>query len=222
MPAYANPLLPQDRKLQSRPLMLVLLAHGLVLALALTAKMTLDRPQVYGTTEVDLIPIEPDPPEVPPEPRTEPRAEPGVRPLRPEPMQPVPLDPPLGGLELPTGPADTLGPAPGTGLQADPLPQPKADPVRRGPRFATPATMLRPPYPPLKLEREEEAVLRLRLSIDERGRVVAIDPVGPADRIFLDAARRHLLARWRYEPATVDGVPVPSSTVITLQFRLED
>jgi len=27
--------------------------------------------------------------------------------------------------------------------------------------------------------------------------------------------------QWRYKPATVDGRPVPSSTVITLRFELE-
>jgi protein TonB len=80
---------------------------------------------------------------------------------------------------------------------------------------------VRPPYPPSKVEREEEAALQLRLSIDERGRVVAVDPVGRADPVFLEAARRHLLAKWRYQPATEGGRPVPSSTVITLKFELE-
>ena len=37
-------------------------------------------------------------------------------------------------------------------------------------------------------------MLRLRLTIDARGRVVAVEPVGRADRAFLAAARRHLLA----------------------------
>ena len=48
-------------------------------------------------------------------------------------------------------------------------------PVRTGPRFATPDSQLRPPYPPLKQSLGEEATLRLRLSIDaarsgDRGR----------------------------------------------------
>jgi protein TonB len=45
--------------------------------------------------------------------------------------------------------------------------------------------------------------------------------VGSADRAFLEAARRHLLARWRYKPATEGGRTVGSSTVITLRFQLE-
>jgi protein TonB len=82
--------------------------------------------------------------------------------------------------------------------------------------------MLRPPYPDDKRRLEEEAVLRLRLAIDERGRVVAVEPVGSADRSFLEAARRHLIAHWRYKPATDDGRAVRSSTVITLRFELEN
>ena len=69
---------------------------------------------------------------------------------------------------------------------------------------------------------DEEASLRLRLSIDARGRVVAVEPVGSADRAFLAAARRHLLAHWRYQPATEDGRAVASTTVITLRFELDD
>ena len=65
-------------------------------------------------------------------------------------------------------------------------------------------------------------MLRLKLSIDERGRVIAVEPVGRADRSFLEAARRHLIAKWRYKPATEDGKAIASSTVITLTFRIED
>jgi protein TonB len=85
----------------------------------------------------------------------------------------------------------------------------------------TPPQELRPPYPQAKLLAEEEATLRLRLAIDEQGRVVAVDPVGRADAIFLAAARRHLLAHWRYKPAMKDGRAVPSSITITLRFELD-
>ncbi|MBA3669869.1 MAG: hypothetical protein H0W71_07390 [Sphingomonas sp.] len=73
--------------------------------------------------------------------------------------------------------------------------------LNSGPVLITPAGELRPPYPRSKLLLEEEASLTLKLSIDSLGRVVAIKPVGRADRIFLDAARRHLIAHWQYRPA---------------------
>jgi protein TonB len=64
-------------------------------------------------------------------------------------------------------------------------------------------------------------VLRLNLTIDERGRVVAVDPIGRADGTFLEAARRHLIAHWRYRPATEDGRAVSSTLAVTLRFQLE-
>ncbi|MEO7257809.1 MAG: energy transducer TonB [Sphingomicrobium sp.] len=100
-------------------------------------------------------------------------------------------------------------------------PQPVLDPVRTGPRFATPPSAIRPPYPASKISSQEEALLKLRLSIDPRGRVVAVEPVGRADPAFLAAARRHLLAYWRYTPATEDGRAIASATVITLRFELD-
>lgn len=99
---------------------------------------------------------------------------------------------------------------------------PKPAPVRLAARFNTPATALKPPYPNDKLRLEEEATLRLRLTIDARGRVTAVESVGAADPSFLEAARRHIIRAWRYKPATEDGVAVGSETVITLSFRLEE
>jgi protein TonB len=58
--------------------------------------------------------------------------------------------------------------------------------------------------------------------IDERGRVVAVDPIGRADGIFLAAARRHLIAHWRYKPAMEAGRAVASTLVVTLRFQLDD
>jgi len=90
-----------------------------------------------------------------------------------------------------------------------------------GVELLTPASDLKPPYPESKLLNEEEAALRLRLTIDDHGRVVAVDPVGSADAVFLAAARRHLMAHWRYKPATQDGQAIASTIVITLRFQLD-
>jgi periplasmic protein TonB len=93
-------------------------------------------------------------------------------------------------------------------------------PISSGPQLLTQSSELKPPYPPSKLLNEEEAVLRLRLTIDASGRVIAVDPVGRTDAAFLEAARRHLIAHWRSKPAMDDGHPVASSEVITLRFEL--
>ncbi len=63
-------------------------------------------------------------------------------------------------------------------------------------------------------------MLTLRLTIDERGRVVAVTPLGRADPAFLDAARRHLLAHWRYRPASEGGRAIASSATVTLHFEI--
>jgi protein TonB len=93
--------------------------------------------------------------------------------------------------------------------------------VHTGPRFATAPEDVRPPYPEAMRAQEKEAVLRLKLTIDERGRVVGVDPVGKADATFLAAARRHILKAWRYSPAMDGDRAIASSTVITLEFKLE-
>ena len=125
-------------------------------------------------------------------------------------------------IALGTGPTiDDIGIVIGSGptTVVDP---PRHVPVKLGPRLATSENLLKPPEPLDKIRSEEEATLRLRLTIDARGRVTAVDPVGAADPSFLAAARRHILRSWRYKPATEDGMAVPTSTVISLSFRLED
>jgi len=96
-----------------------------------------------------------------------------------------------------------------------------ATPVRTGPRLLTPQSEMKPPYPATKLLNEEEGAVTVRVTIDEQGRVIAVDPVGRADPAFLDAARRHLLAHWRFKPASENGHAVISSTVVTLHFELD-
>ena len=213
VPAFA------ERRRHPSALILIVGAHVAMLAAVMTAKMDLPMPFDPTVTKVELLPEQKPPPEnPPPQPQDQPRRSviDQVRPLLPVPQ---PLLPPLDSTPLPL---PQPGPAVGEGLQpkADPLPRPA--PVRTGPRFATPDSLLKPPYPAQKLRMEEEATLRLRLAIDERGRVTAVEPVGSADPVFLAAARKHLLAKWRYRPATEDGRAVSSSTVITLRFQLDD
>ena len=183
----------------------------------MTARMDLPAPWDVTRTDVTFVPLPPEPPQNPPQPSRQPSESlidrvPAIVPL-PQPAPPiemVPLPQPL------PDPGPTIGPS--NGAEA----APKAAPARTGPRFATPESDIKPPYPQSKLRLEEEAVLRLRLSIDARGRVTAVEPVGRANPVFVAAARRHLLAHWRYKPATEGGRAMASSTVITLRFQLED
>jgi protein TonB len=212
-PAYA------ERHRHPLALLLLVGGHAALFAAVLTAKMAVPILQPDPPIIVTPIPIPPDPQPIP-EPK--PRQDPVDSHIDiPKTVIPVPtFDPPIS--DPPDDQSIDLGPV--VGINPNPGPtitKPTPAVVRTGPRFATPDWALRPPYPADKQRLEEEAVLKLRLSIDERGRVVAVAPVGNVDRSFFEAARRHLLAKWRYKPATEDGRPVPSSTVITLRFELE-
>ncbi len=204
-----------QRRPAPQALLLIIVGHIALIAAVMSARMDLPQ-RIRDITEVELIPIPVDPPPEPPRATPEP-AEPSmthVPAIVPVPP-PRPLDPPI---LMPVPIPGEVGPLPVPQPRILPVP---TEPVRVGPRFATPASDLRPPYPASKIESGQEAVLKLQLSIDPRGRVVAVEPVGRADRAFLEAARRHLVERWRYKPATEDGRPVASSTVITLRFELD-
>ena len=121
--------------------------------------------------------------------------------------------------------APTADPLIGNSVIEQPLPLPLPEPapiVRKAARFITPADQVRPPYPDSKRRLEEEASLRLSLAIDPRGRVTAVSPVGAADPVFLEAARRHIVRHWRYQPASEGGAAIASRIVVTRPFTLED
>ena len=202
-------------------LALILLGHAAVISAVLMAK-----PELIGLPPNEptvLIDIPAPPPPPPPETT-----------VKPQPSEPVtqqsfiPQGRPIidmerqSPFELATGPSfEDIGTVIGSGPTTI-IDHPEADPVRVGPRLATNENAIKPPYPLDMRRAEKEATLRLKLTIDPRGRVIAVDSVGPANPSFLEAARRHILKAWRYKPATEDGLAVPSTTVISLSFRLED
>ena len=208
-------------KRQSSPhaMMLVISAHVALIAVVMSAKMDLP-PRVHPRpTRITEFPIDPPPP--PERSTNEAHSTPAPIPIsHPQLNVPLPLPDPV---RIDSGPSVNVGPIAGGGVEsASSIPTPPiALPVHNDARLLTPASELRPPYPPSKILSEEEATLRLKLTISETGRVISVDPVGAADREFLDSARRYLLAHWRYQPAMDDGRAVTSSTVITLRFQLD-
>lgn len=200
-----------------RTLALIIAGHAVLIAAVMTARMDLPIPFVPTTTQIDFVPLDPIPPDNPPPPQPRPDNQAITHTTTIIPIPTTVADPfPI----VPTpDPIPNSGPVGGSGaVQATP----PAEPVRFGPRFITPELQIRPPYPQSKLRMGEEAVLKLKLEIDANGRVTSVEPVGKADPAFLEAARRHLIAHWRYKPATEDGQPVATSTVITLRFELQD
>lgn len=210
-----------ERRPAPHAMLAIVAIHVAVVAAVMSAKMDLPQRIKHSPLIVDLI-HENDPP--PPNPEISPKMP--AKPQRsvidqPMPLIPVP-EPMRDAVDSTPTPLPTFDDLIGPKVEApraDPTPKPA--PVVNGARLLTLASELKPPYPASKLASGEEALLRLRLTIDQRGRVTAVEPVGRADRAFVDAARRHLLAHWRYKPASEDGRPIASTAVITLRFQLE-
>jgi protein TonB len=217
MLAYAARV-PRHAERGSSPnaMLAIIAGHVALIAIVMSARMDLPQKLIDRPIDITWIdPVEPPPPNPPIRHVTRPQPGPTVT----DPITPVPPSPgPVVSQTLPIP-----DPGPFIGSSIDPMPQPRPTPplLRLEPQLVTPPAELRPPYPPAKLASGEEAVLKLRLSIDERGRVVAVEPVGRADRAFLDSARRYLLAHWRYRPASEDGRAVAAFTVVTLRFQLD-
>jgi len=205
---------PERRQVSPTALALIVGAHVVAIIAVMNAKLEIERHREPPLI-IDTIPI-PTPPE-PPKPAPEhPATKTNYTAPTPR-FDPPPTDGPKVD-PLPPQPLPPPNPGSGTGTPVPPRPVPV---VHSGPRFATPPDAIRPPYPEAMRAQEKEAVLRLRLAIDERGRVVAVDPVGKADPAFLAAARRHILKAWRYTPAMEGDRAIASSTVITLEFKLD-
>jgi protein TonB len=216
MTTYA-PVAPYaDRSRHPRALAFIIAGHAALIAAVMMAKMDVVPQFIPTITKVDLIDEAKPPPDNPPPPPPQ-RHESAID----NPTTIVPIPRPTAGADPIPIPLPVTNPGP----TADPGPVkvvPPAEPVRVGPRFVTPEYDVKPPYPQSKLRSQEEAVLQLRLTIDARGRVTAVEPVGNPDPVFLAAARKHILGHWRYRPATDDGRAVATWTVVTLRFELDD
>lgn len=205
---------------QSSPhaMLVVISAHVALLAVVMSAKMDLPQRIRHSPIVVNLLP-EPTPPlPRPPEPQA--RSQPHQQQLSEVPRQ-IPV-PPQGGVDAtPSLPSFDGMIGGSTDSQPTVIPKPIPAPVKVAARLLTPPSELKPPYPASKIASGEEGAITLRLTIDERGRVVAVEPVGQPDKAFFESARRHLLAHWRYQPATEDGRPVATSFTVTLRFQLD-
>jgi periplasmic protein TonB len=205
-----------ERPSSPHAMLAIIAAHVALLAAVMSARMEIPRHREPPII-VEPIPV-PKPPPPNPAPRPVPHPEGPMATHNPIPLPPLPQPTPTPFPQPHFDPVPVPQPTPmpngGAGVPHPPL-------ARSAPELLTPPSELKPPYPASKLASEEEALLRLRLTIDERGRVVGVDPIGAADRVFLDAARRYLLAHWRYKPASEGGHAVQSTIVITLHFHLD-
>jgi periplasmic protein TonB len=127
------------------------------------------------------------------------------------------------GLTIPTGGDITIPSGGGMIIDPIPTPLPAPDPViiaaKLNPRHAG---ALQPQYPPGRIREGIEGVVVVRVKIGVDGRVTDVQPVGSADPEFLAATRKQALTKWRFLPATRDGVAFESWREMTVRFQLPD
>jgi protein TonB len=118
----------------------------------------------------------------------------------------------------PTAPIPKEPPAP---PKAAP-PAPKAPPVKMG--AAMPKNWKEPDYPRSSKKLEEQGTTTVRVCVDEKGSPVSSDVVKSSGFPDLDSATvEWSLGLRRYEPAKVDGKPLPRSCMLLpMEWKLED
>jgi protein TonB len=176
-------------------------------------------PQIFIGNQ---IPLEPPPP---PEPQ----------PKQPESKLPAQHTPdPLPGkpnseVDLPTTGAGPLMPSGGAGegTGGDDIILPPVEPPHEAVLVDSsmdPKALaaFQPEYPGSMIRQGVEGSATVRVTIDADGRVVDIERISATDEAFWIATQRHALRKWRFRPATRDGVPVVSSKVLTVHFKLTD
>ena len=187
----------------------VVVLHGLVLAAVRFARVE----PSHHEEQVTLVAILRDPAPVRDE---QPMAPPPVRLIAPTPAVivdattairiPFTEDPPATGPVVPVATAPS-GTAPvqalGTALEVQ-------CPDRTPPR-----------YPPLAKRQREQGEVRLRVELDESGRVDRVTIVSSSGSPRLDAAARTAIESWRCRPAEHDGQPVRAVALQSLAFVLE-
>lgn len=165
----------------------------------------------------------PPPPEPAPAPKAQRDPPPKAQPITPKPLVDV-LKPPTK-VHIDTRPFipgaagrdDGVGQGTGTGVIIDP---PVTPPVIIEPEIDTRyRDAFQPAYPPAEQRAERSGLVTVRVLIGTDGRVRAIEPVSATSDDFFAATRRTALSRWRFRPATRDGVPVERWRTMRVTFR---
>lgn len=124
-------------------------------------------------------------------------------------------------------PVSTGEPSPQTPAQTSPPVQPPPKPVaigdlaEPGPGVSPPRMTQRPSprYPPSARRLAKEAVVQLRLLVDENGRVIEVKNVGDKAGFGFDAAAVDAANQTQWQPATKSGVRVKMWVELKIEFR---
>lgn len=194
--------------------------HAIVGGLFLLMPKEVYTPYVPQTFIGNQIPIDPPPPEATDEPS---KAKPLVTPLPS--LKPPRADPliNLPGTKVEPDGGSIIGEIlDGTSILPPPL-DPPHEPVLAEARIDPRAlAAFQPDYPGTMVRQGVEGSVTVRVTISPEGRVTAIERLSATDEAFWIATQRHALRKWRFRPATRDGVAIGGSKVMTVHFRLAD
>lgn len=175
---------------------------------------------------IEIYPVLPDPPPPPeplPKPESQARAKPSAMPRETlvETPQPPKVDwtpPPEQPATLQPGTSGELG---GGGLVIDPPkpPPPVLTGIEVDPRYAN---AFQPLYPPAEQRAGRDGVVTLKVLVGVDGRVVRAEQLMATSEEFWRVTLKQALGRWRFRPATRDGVPYEAWRTMTVRFRLDD
>lgn len=195
--------------------------NGLMIAGIIFAAPDILPPDMTRMTLIDILQPKPVTPIEPQKPVDHPR---NPTPATPPRSDRGPATPTSSNDLTTTASDDSVGPT-GTGITTSVIEEPpiKIEPIFKGaqlnPRYAD---ALQPTYPPGMIRAEIEGVVTIRVLIGTDGRVKQVEAVRSDNDAFLETTRRQALGKWRFLPATRDGVPVESWREMTVRFRLPD
>ena len=172
---------------------------------------------------ITVIPVAPVPPPPPPNPDPEARhADPmPSHPIQVDPVVPtIPFDPPFRTSPDP-GPPPIPGTGDGGGVVVDP-PKPPPPILRGADVDGRYARDFQPVYPNEERRAGREGVVTLKVLIGTDGRVREVARIAAASDAFWRVTQDRALAKWRFRPATRDGVPYETWKTMTVRFRLEE
>ncbi|CAN5403090.1 hypothetical protein BH10PSE12_BH10PSE12_14520 [soil metagenome] len=174
-------------------------------------------PPIMWTRNIALPKPPPEQPRVADPVRTNPIPERVESTVPDKPLVDLPTD---VGIDLTGGttfPGDGLGA--GTGTVIEPTRAPVLADALPDPRFASD---FQPDYPASMQRAQEEGKVTVRLRIGPDGRVLAVEKLFATTEAFWEVTQRQALRKWRFRPATRDGVPVEGVRTMTVHFRLDD
>ncbi len=144
---------------------------------------------------------------------------PAARPNQAAEMKDV-APPTLGADAVPSANGAAAGLVP-SGARATAFPAPPGGvPALTGGRVQSPRllTSVQPVYPPMAKRQGLEGEVTIEATIDATGQVGGMKVVsGP---VALQQAAMDAMRLWKYEPAKLNGQPVPMQTRVTIRFKL--